>query len=172
MRWDELHTGPFTPTKVNGKGVPWVVAFVIHEHGRVVIKGMENVVDTVIKQRFPKSIFKKITYYVLRGVKHHIEQVGKAVDTGIWTSHSLNISVHKVCKRYPNKRGERYYKPFRTTKRYEHRLVVRQQSGDCVVIAFRNFPKHWLPVYDTAASIIRQHDGHLLAGQSVSFTDR
>jgi len=162
MRWDELHTGPFTPTKVNGKGVPWVVAFVIHEHGRVVIKGMENAVDTVIKQRFPKSIFKKITYYVRRGVKHHI-------DFGVWTSHSLNISVHMACKQYPNKRDRMYYKPFRTTKRYEHRLVVRQQSGDCVVIAFRNFPKHWLPVYDTAASIIRQHDGHLLTGRKIGW---
>lgn len=157
MKWQELSIGPFKPTKVNGKSVPWVVVFVIHEHGRVVIKGMENAVDTMIKQRFPKSIFKKITYIHMKG------EPPRVMDSGYWTSHSLHIRASRESKQYPHKNDGKYYKPSRPTKRFVYTLRVKQQSGGYVCITFRDFPKHWLPVYDTAAPIMpRQHAGYLV----------
>lgn len=157
MKWEEIEVGKFRSMKANGRSIPYVVAFVLHPQGRVVLKGMENEVETYIKQRYPIHLYQtRVCSESLLPESYRGRRNAPQSWTRGWTSFNSSIFVLVKEKVYPQKDAQFAYTRNRRTKRKVYEVTVHQNSGKSVTMLFRNFPKKWLPIYDTAAPRNRQ----------------
>lgn len=124
MQTIELSKFVKSPARGGHNTQPFTIAFVYSDAGDFVIKGMNESVETYIKQRFPNCIY-NLTYW------------HKGIHRSVWQS-PKSLFIHQE----------------RRDGRLKWCVRIFQGGGDVIELTFRKLPKKWLPVYNKARNKI------------------